>query len=100
LIPPYLCAHLARTGGLVHALAHRDETVERDLRAALDNFRELGYPYWIAIAQTDLAAWLERHGRAEEAATLRGDATAALTELGVPVTRDRLTEAASTPPGG
>ena len=99
MIPPYLGAHLARAGALVHAIAHLDETVERDLRAAVDDFRDLGYPYWVAIGETDLAAWLERHGRAEEAATLRNRAAAAHTALGAPVAQDRLADAAFTLPG-
>jgi hypothetical protein len=99
MIPPYLGAHLARAGALVHAVAHRDETVERDLRAAVEHFRELGYPYWVALGETDLAAWLERHGRGEEAVRLRSDAATALSALGAPGAQDRLAEAAFTLPG-
>lgn len=98
MIPPYLSAQLARAGGLVHALAHRDETVERDLRAAVEDFRQLGYPYWVAVAETDLAAWLARHGRVEEATTLRRSATGALTALGAPAAQDGFTEVAVTLP--
>ncbi len=95
MIPPYLTAHLARLGGLVRALAHRDETVERDLRAALEDFRALGYPYWVAIAETDLGDWLEGRGRIEEAGTLRRDATAALTALGTSAAQGRCSTASA-----
>ncbi|HEY5317555.1 MAG TPA: hypothetical protein VIJ20_06210 [Solirubrobacteraceae bacterium] len=42
----------------------------------------LGYPYWLARAQLDLAAWLIDRGRGEEAAPVLGEATAALEALG------------------
>lgn len=47
-IPPYLAAHLARGRGLVAAVEGGHDAVETDLGAAIDGFRELGYPYWLA----------------------------------------------------
>jgi hypothetical protein len=84
MIPPFLSAHLARAAGLIRGLDDRDETVERDLRAAVDLFTGLGYAYWAAVAQIDLAGWLERRGEVSQAAPLRDDATAALIALGAP----------------
>ena len=45
-------------------------------------FAELGYPYCLAIAQTDLANWLFGQGRPGDAAPLLDDAIASLTPLG------------------
>jgi hypothetical protein len=55
--------------------------VEDDLRTAVDELTRLGYPYWRALAQADLADWLEGQGRGGEAAPLREEAVATLTEL-------------------
>jgi transposase InsO family protein len=55
---------------------------EADLTAAIDGFRSLDYRYWLARAQTDLAAWLVDQGRSSDAAPLLSEATAMLASLG------------------
>ncbi|MGC9963774.1 MAG: hypothetical protein ABSE47_18055, partial [Acidimicrobiales bacterium] len=45
-------------------------------------FRDLGYPYWTARAQLDLAEWLARRGRTTEAIARAGEAAASFAELG------------------
>jgi class 3 adenylate cyclase/tetratricopeptide (TPR) repeat protein len=86
-IPPYLRAELARARGLLAAAEDRHDDAERELMRAVDELCTLGYPYHLALAQTDLARWLIERGREAEAevpleqacAVLRGlDATPAL----------------------
>ena len=50
--------------------------------AAVDTLRSLGYPYWLARAQTELAAWLIDQGQMAEAAPLLDEAIATLERLG------------------
>jgi hypothetical protein len=76
-IPPYLLAHLARGHALAAAAEDRHDAVERDLRASIDGFPALGYRYWLAGTQTDLAAWLRSVGRRGRDAAHGGDRDAA-----------------------
>jgi class 3 adenylate cyclase/tetratricopeptide (TPR) repeat protein len=80
-VPPYLRAQLARGQALLNAAEGRHATVEHDLSTAIDAFETLGYPYWHAVAQTDLAAWLLDQHRPEEAGPLLTHATGTLTPL-------------------
>ncbi len=69
-IPPYLRAELARGRGLLAASEGRHDEAEADLAGAVDALGTLGYPYHLAVAQSDLAGWLIGQGRGEEAAPL------------------------------
>jgi class 3 adenylate cyclase/tetratricopeptide (TPR) repeat protein len=80
-VPPYLEAQLARGRGLTAAADGRDDAVQAELEAAIDGFGSLGYAYWLAIARTDLAAWLIDQGRGADAAALLQDAGSTLTAL-------------------
>ena len=80
-VPPYLRAQLARGRALLNAAEGRHDNVEHDLNTAIDAFEALGYPYWHAVAQTDLAAWLLDQHRPDEAGPLLTNATATLTPL-------------------
>ena len=55
-VPPFLRSQLARGRALTNAAAGDHDAVEAGLTAAIDGFRSLGYPYWLAEAQLDLAA--------------------------------------------
>ncbi len=81
-VPPYLRAQLARGRALTNIAAGDHETVEADLSSAIDGLRALGYPYWLARTQIDLAAWLVEQHRDGEAAPLLADSTTALEALG------------------
>jgi tetratricopeptide (TPR) repeat protein len=81
-IPPHLEAQLARGRALAGALAGAHEEVEAELHRAIEGLGKLAYPYWLAVTQTDLAEWLVRQGRREEAEPLLSEAGTALTELG------------------
>jgi hypothetical protein len=80
-VGPYLRAQVARARALIAAARGEREGAEQGLLEAVDNFRALGYPYWLARAQTDLAAWLIDAGRGAEAAPLLEDAIAVFEEL-------------------
>jgi hypothetical protein len=81
-VAPFLRAQLARAKALLAAGTGEHESVEGELTVAIERFQALGYPYWLARAQTDLAAWLFGQDRAPEAAALLDDAIATLEQLG------------------
>ena len=58
-------------------------TLEADLASALDRFRVLGYPYWLARSQADLGRWLESQDRREEGIQLFAAAHKTFAMLGV-----------------
>ena len=75
-------AQLARSRGLLAAARSDHDAVEADLLAAVEGFRSLGHVYWLARAQTDLAAWLIERGRGDEAGPLLDEAILTLERLG------------------
>jgi class 3 adenylate cyclase/tetratricopeptide (TPR) repeat protein len=68
LLPPYLHAHLARARGLLAVASGEHDAAEGDLREAAERFTGLGYPYWLAVTDTDLAELLVAQDRAAEGA--------------------------------
>jgi hypothetical protein len=64
--PLYLRAHAAR----FRARLSTGSEVEPRLKSAAATFRELGLPFWTAVAELELAEWLVAHGRGHEAAPL------------------------------
>jgi len=81
-VPPYLRAELAHFRALTHAAAGNHDTVEADLHQAMSLLSDLGYPYWLALTQIDLARWLIDRGRAAEVGSLVTDAVETFTRLG------------------
>jgi class 3 adenylate cyclase/tetratricopeptide (TPR) repeat protein len=81
-VAPYMRAHLARAKALLAAGTGEHATVEADFAAAIDRFETLRYPYWLARAQTDLAAWLMAQERGDEAAVLLDEAIVTFERLG------------------
>jgi class 3 adenylate cyclase/predicted ATPase len=81
-VPPYLRAHLARGRGLLARARGETAAAEAQLGAAIEGFRSLGFPYWVASAQTDLADLLVHDKRADEASSLLDEARAAFSRLG------------------
>ncbi|HEY2201665.1 MAG TPA: hypothetical protein VGH56_07235, partial [Solirubrobacteraceae bacterium] len=73
-VPPFLRLQLARCRALTNAAAGDHDDVEAGLTTAIDGFRSLGYPYWLALTQLDLAAWLQSQGRDGESAALLAEA--------------------------
>jgi ATP/maltotriose-dependent transcriptional regulator MalT len=70
----YLDAQILR----VHAhLAHRDgdlEQAELRMKQAVGLLRELGVPFWMAVAELELAEWLVSWGRSDDATPLLSEA--------------------------
>ena len=64
--PLYLRAHAAR----FRARLSTGSEVEARLKSAAATFRELGVPFWTAVAELELGEWLGLQGRDEEAAAL------------------------------
>jgi class 3 adenylate cyclase/tetratricopeptide (TPR) repeat protein len=81
-VPPYLRAELARARGRLADAEGRHDEVEPQLTAAVEKLKALGYPYHLALAQTDLARWLFTQDRREEAEPLLEEASATLRSLG------------------
>jgi class 3 adenylate cyclase/tetratricopeptide (TPR) repeat protein len=88
-VPPYLQAQLAHYRALYNATEGRHETVEADLRSAIEILAKLGYPYWLARTQADLARWLMTMQRAGEADPLLADVVEVFTRLGAQPDLDR-----------
>ena len=95
-IPPFFRAQLGRLQALLAAAEGRNDVVEEPLSASIEMFAGLGYPYWLAVTQTDLAGWLIDRGRGSEAAPLLEDAISALTPLRAAPALDRATALADT----
>jgi tetratricopeptide (TPR) repeat protein len=81
-VPPYLRAQLVRGRALFNRLSGQHDAVEPDLHTAVEQFDTLGYPYWHALAQADLAAWQLDHGPSTTTIGLLEQAAATLQRLG------------------
>jgi hypothetical protein len=81
-VPPYLRAQLARGQGLLARAQGNAAAAEAQLGAAIEGFRSLGFPYWLATARTDLAEVLVDEKRVDEASPLLEEARAAFSRLG------------------
>jgi hypothetical protein len=88
-VPPFLRLQLRRGAALVASARGYRDNGEQALTDVLVGSRELGYPYWTARAELDLADWLAAEGRVAEAARLAGTAVTTFDQLGVPHLRDR-----------
>jgi hypothetical protein len=88
-VPPYLRAQLAHYRALRDAAEGRHDTVEPDLRSAIEILAKLGYPYQLARTQADLARWLMIVQRAGEAEPLLAAASEVFTRLGAQPDLDR-----------
>jgi class 3 adenylate cyclase/tetratricopeptide (TPR) repeat protein len=81
-VSPLLRALLPWGRGRLAAARGEHDGVEADLTAAVEAFRELGYPHWLARAQTALAGWLIERNRLDEAIPHLDEAGATLERLG------------------
>jgi class 3 adenylate cyclase/tetratricopeptide (TPR) repeat protein len=97
--PPYVEAQRERMHALVAAAQGDEDGVETGLRRAADAFRRMGYPYWRAVTQTDLAGWLIGAGRRDDAAPLLQEAVATLMPLRALPALGRANELLSAVPG-
>jgi predicted ATPase/class 3 adenylate cyclase len=73
-LSPYLQAQRARFRGRLAGRRGKGKAAERGLKSASGLFRELGLPFWTAVAELELAEWLAADGRSEEADPLLAQA--------------------------
>ena len=73
-VPPFLQAQLSRGRGLIASAAGDRQPPSGSCSNALEAFRALEYPYWVARARTDLAECLVAQQRGPEAETLLEEA--------------------------
>jgi len=97
-VPPYLRAELARGRAGLAIAESRHEDVEADLVTAIEALRGLGYLFYLARAQTDLAGWLIDQGRAGEADAHLEEAITTLRTLGAAPALSRAQALRSKPP--
>jgi class 3 adenylate cyclase/tetratricopeptide (TPR) repeat protein len=82
LVPPFVRAQLARGRGRLAAGRGEHDAVEAYLRGAIEELERLGYPYWRARVEVELAEWLLSRDRSGAAAALLDSAIADLERLG------------------
>jgi len=81
-VPPFLRAQIRRARTLLQTARGIDEGVEEALSSTEKAFFDMGYPYWTARAQLDLAEWLAREGRTSDARGSAGQAASTFEQLG------------------
>jgi predicted ATPase len=81
LVPPLLRSALEHARGLIGLRV--GESPEPHFRAAVAGLEKLGYPFWLARAQTDLGTWLADQGRRDEARPLLDEAEGLRRDLGM-----------------
>jgi tetratricopeptide (TPR) repeat protein len=96
-VPEGSAGAMARYLGVLAALLGRDEEAVAHLRSAIAIDEATGGRPWVAYAQADLAAVLERGGERGEAEALRASASATAAELGLGRLAARLEQAATAP---
>jgi class 3 adenylate cyclase/tetratricopeptide (TPR) repeat protein len=69
-VPLYLRAHAARFRARLFAAQGEDGEVLAPLKTATATFRELGLPFWTAVAELELGEWLATHGGENDASRL------------------------------
>ncbi|MHB1987541.1 MAG: AAA family ATPase [Acidimicrobiales bacterium] len=87
--PPVVRIHVRRARALMAAARGETEGVESALREAEGDLAALGYEYWRARAELDLAEWLAKAGRNDEAAVRAGAAAESFGRLGANPLRER-----------
>jgi tetratricopeptide (TPR) repeat protein len=80
-VPPYLRAHIARLRALLSAARGDDDGVDVRFKAAAAMFREIGLPFYLAIALLEHAEWLAGRDRSNDAQQLLDEARAIFERL-------------------
>jgi hypothetical protein len=68
----YLQAHGSRIEA--RSLATSDETAERDFKSSIGSFREIGFPFWMAVTLLEYGEWLDGRDRGTNASPLVAEA--------------------------
>jgi class 3 adenylate cyclase/tetratricopeptide (TPR) repeat protein len=69
---PFYRAHAARSEA--RSPDRADEDAERLIGSSIGAFREIGYPFWMAIALLEYGEWLDGRGRGIDAAPVAAEA--------------------------
>jgi tetratricopeptide (TPR) repeat protein len=94
-VPRYLAAQQSRYAALLRIATGQPATdVETELRSATEILRDLGFTYWQARAQADLARWLATQHRREDAAHLLAEARRTFSELNARADLERIARSA------
>jgi class 3 adenylate cyclase/tetratricopeptide (TPR) repeat protein len=99
-VPPFLRAQMARGRALLALERGEAAGAEQEIRAAVDGFNGLGYPYWLARARSELAGCLAAQQRGGEARVVMRQAIAELEGLGARPALDRAREMELASAGG
>lgn len=51
-----------------------EEDAERGFKSSIGSFREIGFPFWMAVALLEYGEWLDARGRRSDAAPLVAEA--------------------------
>ena len=70
----YLQAHASRIEA--QSTATSDETAERDFKSSIGSFREIGFPFWMAVTLLEYSEWLDGRERGVDVAPLITEARA------------------------
>jgi tetratricopeptide (TPR) repeat protein len=79
--PQFLRAHASRFGGRLAALRDDADEVERGLKGAAGLFREIEFPFYVAVSELELGEWLAEQGRTTEASQHVGEARSVFAQL-------------------
>jgi predicted ATPase/class 3 adenylate cyclase len=90
LVTPSLRGQVARLGARVCALRGDHDSVEAGFTAAIAEFRDLGMPFERGVTLVELAEWLDRLGRHEDAAAFALESGALFEPLGARPWLDRV----------
>lgn len=86
----YVRAHRARLRGRLAAALGDAEGAEAGFKAGAGMFREMGWPYHLAVALAEHAEWLAGRGSTEAAAELAAEARETFARLGARPWLERL----------
>jgi hypothetical protein len=92
--PQSLRAHEARIGARLAALQGEGKTVEGRYRTAAAAFREVGFPFWLAVTLLEHGEWLVAADRADDAEPVLSEARDILERLKARPWHERLERAA------
>jgi hypothetical protein len=81
LIPPYCRATVSRSKARLAAARDEDTKAAAEFAAAEEQFKSLGYRYWLARTQLEHAQWFAARGRIAEASPYAELAAATFDQL-------------------
>jgi class 3 adenylate cyclase/tetratricopeptide (TPR) repeat protein len=87
----YLQAHASRAA----ARSARQDDAERSFKASIGSFREIGFPFWMAVVLLEYGEWLTARGRGSDAAPHVAEARSIFDALGARPWLDRVERVAA-----